>query len=272
MQTAWSITQHCLHCLGNGQICSWQIQDGIRKRTEVCLLSMNSKMPLAGIDRTKELSACSQRECLRVGWCSLASRLWQVASYHWHMDKCLPLLHNFSLTSLLTHCCFLKSSKMSGIPIHKHEYMGKMLCHTDWFGVHVGNFCCRFDTDWFCSSASLGRFTQNMMQVRSSLQLHVFECSVMCKMLQKIRNVNTMFKNLMFLLIKDTCFHRVTNKNSLKIQHLIKRLHSLSTINMNVEDECSLPIIQNHKCHTWGLYTFGKLVIDRWRNWKRIIW
>lgn len=155
--------QHRLHCLGNGQICSWQIQDGKRKRTEVCLLSMISKMPLAGIDRTKELSACSQRECLRIGWCSLASRLWQVASYHWHMDKCLPPLHNFSLTSLLTHCCFLKSSKMSGIPIHKHEYMGKMLCRTDWFGVHVCNFCCRFDTDWFCSSACLGRLTQNKL-------------------------------------------------------------------------------------------------------------
>lgn len=162
MQTVWSITQHCLHCLGNGQICSWQIQDGIRKRTEVWLLSMISKMPLAGIDRTKELSACSQRECLRIGWCSLASRLWQVASYHWHMDKCFPPLHKFSLTSLLTHCCFLKSSIISGIPIHKHEYghdvhidlecmlvisvlgltlIDFALLHL-WAGSHRTGFCC----------------------------------------------------------------------------------------------------------------------------------
>lgn len=148
MQTAWSITQCCFHCLGNGQICSWQIQDGIRKGTEVCLLSMISKMPLAGIDRTKELSACSRRECLRIGWCSLASSLWQFASYHWHMDKCLPPLHNFSPTSLLTHRCFLKSSEMSGIPIHTHN-IGTVLWRAACFGVHIGHLCGRFDTDWF---------------------------------------------------------------------------------------------------------------------------
>lgn len=145
MQTAWSIMQRCFHCLGNGQMCSWQIQDGIRKRMEVCLLSMISKMPLAGIDHTKELSVW---ECLRIGWCSLASSLWQVASYHWHMDKCLPPLHNFSPTSLLALHCFLKIIKMSGIPIHKHN-IGAMLWRADCFGVHIGNLCCRFDIDWF---------------------------------------------------------------------------------------------------------------------------
>lgn len=149
MQKAWSITRRCFHCLGNGQICSWQIQDGIRKRTEVCLLSKISKMALAGIDRTKELPACNRRECLRIGCCSLASSLWQVASYHWHMDKCLPPLHNFITSSLLTHRCFLKSSKMSGIPVHKYKYIYRCHVVACRFGVHSGNLCCRCDIGCF---------------------------------------------------------------------------------------------------------------------------
>lgn len=138
---------------------------------EVCLLSGISKMPPAGIDRTKGLSAWSRRGCLCVRRCALPSRFWQVASYHWLIDKCIPTLHKFSTTGLLTHRCVLKSSEMSVIHIHEHWYINSM---SRLFVMGLfWNACCRFWHCINCNSHHVLGFIPIKMRDKSQLYAEV---------------------------------------------------------------------------------------------------